>query len=243
MTSTTPLVWLASFILWLGGWEKITPEFRARFLRYPKKIVIFPHTTYWDFVILVLYGLVDWPEYHRKVYVVVKPQLLTGWKGRIFSYFNCIPATMREEEGKGFVSRTAARFVDQPEASIFIAPDGTIERSEWKTGFYHLAKLIDCPIQVVGLDYHLHCPIIYEPVAIGELEPTKALLVEQMSGITPLYPENSVVPHLRRPTSLFSYRNISTVLIWVWVYLALIQSVPAPTYLWIALLSLTYLQA
>jgi 1-acyl-sn-glycerol-3-phosphate acyltransferase len=228
------LLWLLSpaahLILWIFGWKPLTRKYIKAFKQHPKKVVIFPHTTYWDFPILAIYSLTIWSEYHDGgVHVVMKPQLVNGPFGKFFRAFNCLAATPKHETGAGFVSKTTEKMARLPRFTIFISPDGTTRRSEWKTGYFYLAKELGCVIQVVGLDYHNHCPVIKPAVVPGDLEATQKILKEQIATIPTLNPEQSVVPSPNVETSLYPKDHLHItlpplisigIIIWNLLYLA-----------------------
>lgn len=205
---------LAEFLLWLFEWQPISDEFVDAFLRYPRKIVIFPHSTYWDFPLLAAYGMTKWQVYHGGVYAVMKPQLVNGYCGRFFKAFNCIAATPKHHSGGGFVEQTGLRFEHEPTFTILIAPDGTTKRAEWRSGYFYLAQRLNCPIQVMGIDYHNRCAVIKEMVIPTSLEETEQRLKEIMATIPTLHPEQSIVPSPRVKTSLYGTWNLFQCLFW-----------------------------
>ena len=232
---------IASSILWLVGWAPLTPSFKDTFFATPRRIIIFPHTTLWDFIILALYALSEWAEYESNVYIIVKPQLFEGAKKYFFLLFNCIPATKREEHGNGFIDKTINLFSEKDNYSILISPEGTVIKSDWKSGYFYLAKGLNCPIQVIGLDYHLHTPVIINPLVIpSNYQQAEKQLKEQMSTFTPLYRKNSILKHPNIEASLFSFHNLPIVGICYWFYLIFASIVPYPGLLWISLFGLIH---
>lgn len=208
---------LARLLLWLFDWQPITDDFEQEFLNQPRKVIIFPHTTKWDFPILAAYALTRWSIYRSRVYLVMKPQLANGPFARFFKLFNCLAATRREEPGGGFIARTVDQFKDEPTFSIIMAPEGTVARNEWRTGYFNLAKSLNCPIQVMGLDYHQRCVVMKIPVLPIILESTERQLKEVMATIPTLYPENSVVPSPRVATSLYGKKHLIESAVWIGV--------------------------
>lgn len=232
---------IAANLLWLGGWSPLTPIFKETFFSIQRRVIIFPHTTLWDFIILALYALCEWPEYESAIYIIVKPQLFEGAKKHFFWFFNCIPATKREDRGQGFIDKTINLFTEKDNYSILISPEGTVIKNEWKSGYFYLAKGLNCPIQVIGLDYNIHTPIMITPLVIpSDHRRAEKQLKEQMSTISPLYRKNSILNHPNLETSLFSFHNLPIASIWYWFYLILTCLIPYPGLLWISLFGLTY---
>lgn len=205
----------ARFLLWLFDWQAISDDFEKEFLLQPRKVVIFPHTTKWDFPILAAYALTKWSIYESRVYLVMKPQLANGPFAWFFRLFNCLAATRREEPGGGFIPRTVEQFKDQPTFTILMAPEGTVARNEWRTGYFHLAKNLNCPIQVIGLDYHQRCITMKIATLPITLETTEKQLKEDMATIPTLYPENSIVPSPLVKTSLYGKKHIVESCVWL----------------------------
>jgi 1-acyl-sn-glycerol-3-phosphate acyltransferase len=196
---------IATAVLWLTGWQLIDETLVRKFTQHPKKIIVFPHTTYWDFPILATYALTQWSRYHQeKVYVVMRQDLVNGYFGWFFRAFNCLGAT----RGQNFVAHTREIFQDVQNYSILIAPEGTTRRAEWKSGYYYLSQVLACPIQVMGLDYHRHKIYIGNVVYPDKgLLATQELLKEEMATIPTLNPIQSVLPVPRNlPVSLTSGR-------------------------------------
>ena len=111
-------------------------------------IVIAPHTSNWDFVIGLaakwyigihfrFFGkdtLVRWPL----------AGALVRWGG--------IPVDRRASHG--VIATLAARFREEPDFRLVIAPEGTRSRTaHWKSGFYHLARAAGVPIGLAFIDY------------------------------------------------------------------------------------------
>lgn len=217
----------------LLGWDPITPEFKKKFLETPRKVVIFPHTTYFDFILMALYASSEWEIYKSGVYTIVKPQLLEGPFGSFFEALNCIPATRLEEQGAGFIQRTITRFKDKATFTLLIAPTGSTRRSPWRSGYFYLAQQLQCPIQVIGLDYHRHCIMAFDPVFPTELSITQEVLQQQMAQIPPLYPENSILSSPQVVTSLcnFTLFNLGIVIVIGIGIILLMQLILPPSFI------------
>jgi len=185
--------WLSRAILYVAGWKLVMEEDKERLQSHNKVVYIFPHTSLWDFVIGVLY-LFAHPGLLDDGYFIMKPQPFEKWYGGILKRARFIPATRREESGKGFVEKTAAILSSKDKAYVFISPEGTRVANEWKTGFYYLAREMDAKIGIVGLDYELQefvITTIYDLEDYSSYEEMKEVLMKDMSSIVPLYPSSS----------------------------------------------------
>lgn len=184
---------IAKTCLFLLGWETSIPlkdvEVAAK---QPRLVVIFPHTSYCDFVMYLLYAMVH-PEF-RAIRVIVNPVVHQRYQ-YLMDAIGAISATRLEDRGKGFVQNTVDRFKGDERVKLMLSPEGTLKRSSWRSGYYHLARGLNCPVMVVGVDYHHHkmtvIPIVFYPPGEESQQFFESQLQEAMSTITPLYPTQS----------------------------------------------------
>jgi len=188
---------LCSSLLQSWGW-RLPPEGEIRRFTDPhfkKIIVVISHTSYWDFSLLMMYRQAD-PRIKKHMHLVVKPQAFDSW-GWALRPMGCVPATRSEDSGNGFVEKTVEQFQDK-DIRLIISPEGKLEASEWKSGYYYIAKKLQASIMVAGLDYkkkrlyfgNIHS---FEHVDACSKEQLEEMLMKEMSNIIPLYPEGSLV--------------------------------------------------
>ena len=61
---------------------------------------------------------------------------------------------------------------------------------EWRTGYYHIAKKLACPLVAIGLDYELkHITVGHPILSIYDEYHVKDLLYKDLATIVPLHPE------------------------------------------------------
>jgi 1-acyl-sn-glycerol-3-phosphate acyltransferase len=131
-------------VLAFAGWriDGVVPEPR----RYV--VCIAPHTSNWDFVI----------GYATKLAL----GLDAGWLGKNTLFRGPLDPLLRAMGGipvdrsakHGVVDQAAEWFGRRAELVLGIAPEGTRHRvDQWKTGFYHIARLAGVPIWPVALDW------------------------------------------------------------------------------------------
>lgn len=111
-------------------------------------IIVYPHTSNWDFIIGLLYrfgtGLpVRWVGKHT----------LFRWPFRwLFVRLGGVPIDRREPGG--VVSALLAEFSRQEWMWLALAPEGTRSRTDhWKSGFYRIAVAGELPIGLGFIDY------------------------------------------------------------------------------------------
>jgi 1-acyl-sn-glycerol-3-phosphate acyltransferase len=146
----------ARLLLKSSGWRSV-------FVPLPSSkgiIVVYPHTSNWDFVIGVLY--------------MIGAGLPARWMGkdtlfrwpfrRLLLRIGGIPVNRRERSG--FVDVLLAEFATSDRMWLAVAPEGTRSRTDhWKSGFYRIALAaglsiglgyIDYATRTVGVDTYLN---------------------------------------------------------------------------------------
>ena len=142
--SPSPLQRIARALLRLIGWRSV--------LVWPDKakgiIVVYPHTSNWDFIIGVLYK--------------VGAGLPARWMGKdtLFRWpfrsllvrMGGIPINRRERTG--FVQTLLSEFDRNEWMWLAVAPEGTRSHTDhWKSGFYRIAVAAGLPVGLGFIDY------------------------------------------------------------------------------------------
>jgi len=135
---------LSALILRLCGWQTVfTPP------PGPKSvIVVYPHTSNWDFPLGVLFR--------------AKHQLAVHWAGKdslfrwplrgLFLRLGGIPINRRAPSGQ--ISQLLAAYAREDNFCVCLAPEGTRAKTDhWKTGFYRLALQANVPLGLAFIDY------------------------------------------------------------------------------------------
>lgn len=131
-------------VLALMGWKAV-----GQYPKHPKSILLFfPHTSNWDFIFLILslYTLGIKPNWMGK-------KELFFWPAKyIFTTLGGI--SVDRSHSISTVKATLQMFEDRDQILLGIAPEGTRRKSEyWKSGFYHIAKAANVPINFCYLNY------------------------------------------------------------------------------------------
>jgi 1-acyl-sn-glycerol-3-phosphate acyltransferase len=125
---------------------KIVGDFPRDLNKYV--IIAVPHTHWQDFPMgLMLRSILD-----IKINFVAKKELfkpILGW------YLRTVGGTAIDRAGtQNKVEAIAAIFDQYKEFRLAIAPEGTRKKvTEWKTGFYYIAKKANVPIVMVTFDF------------------------------------------------------------------------------------------
>jgi 1-acyl-sn-glycerol-3-phosphate acyltransferase len=141
--------WLARWIYFkLLGWKVVGNTTMS--MESVKKAVIIaaPHTSWWDFIQALLLRKVI----GVKANFVGKKELFIWPFGY---YFRSIGgAALDRTPGQNKVEAIAALFKERDEFRLALSPEGTRTKvTEWKTGFYYIAKAANVPIIMFTLDF------------------------------------------------------------------------------------------
>jgi len=135
--------YLAAFIMRLAGWRV-----QGKLPDIPKFVLVgAPHTSNWDFVLFlsVIFAL------RANVRFMGKAEIFRSPIGAFFRYCGGVPVDRKKSTGlvdqMVQICNTSERFI------LTIAPEGTRHHvTEWKRGFYHIAKGARIPIVIAVVD-------------------------------------------------------------------------------------------
>ncbi len=149
---------LSKFLLYkCMGWKK-----DVRF-KLPKKAIIClaPHTSNWDFLIGQLYAEAE----GLRGNFLMKKEWFIGPLGLFFRKLGGIP--VYRDKHTSMTDRLAEMAKEVDKFQLCITPEGTRSlNSNWKMGFYYIAKKANLPIFLYGLDYErklIACTKIINP--------------------------------------------------------------------------------
>lgn len=206
--------WIGRCLLWLIGWKPIDVDHIV--FTVPKCVIIFSHTSYCDFFIFLVYAISE-PRLLNKAYTVMSPYYYykAAW---LFKRLGVLPATSRSTPGQGFVSKTSEFLNAQKSFYLLISPEGSILKTHWRSGYYALAKSLNCPIVVAGGDYEKKYVYLSHPHTIdytdditSKREIVEPILQKDMENVVALHPEESFTPsrsHDPSKISIFQWDRI-----------------------------------
>jgi 1-acyl-sn-glycerol-3-phosphate acyltransferase len=130
----------------LSGWKVV-----GRLPDQHKKLVIIvaPHTSWID----ILLGFAARKQLNiPDAKFMAKKELFDGPFGSVFKQLGATPVDRSAKHG--MVDQAVALFNANEKFILAIAPEGTRKRvDKLRTGFYHIAKAAQVPIQPVGFDF------------------------------------------------------------------------------------------
>jgi len=182
---------ISSIFLFLIGWSSVNKQYLDILNKHDQCVIVFSHTSYWDFYLLILY-LLKYPETLSYIRTLVKPQPFeyAGW---LLRKLGAIPSTKLEDKKGGAVERIINELTKNNKFAFLISPKGTIIKSEWRTGYYVIATKTKAKLLVAGLDYEKKCVIVSDSISYeSSEEDVRLFLQNKLSNIVPLYPESEV---------------------------------------------------
>lgn len=210
---------LFRFILWCIGWQLMSKETLEYLHRWNRIVIVFSHTSYVDFYIMILYMLA-YPDDLRAVRMLVKPQPF-NYAGWLLRKFGAIPSTSIDQTNGGGVSRVVEELQKDDETLFLISPKGTIVKRQWRSGYYHIAQALQAPLLASGLDYEKHTIVVSSIIDCNNQEAVvKAHLYEKLSNIVPLFPDDEVV-NIRehKSRSIINRNRVGSIIVIIWILL------------------------
>ena len=135
---------LCRFLLRLAGWKVVwVPPPGPRSV-----VMVYPHTSNWDFIVGILFRF----GVGFKVHWAAKDTLFCGPLGWLFRKMGGVAVNRRERTG--FVGQLIARFAQEGELHLAIAPESTRKYIDHlKSGFYRIAVGAGVPLGLGYIDY------------------------------------------------------------------------------------------
>lgn len=182
------LIWIFKMIFKIKGWKLKTEMIKD----YPQSVTIAaPHTSNWDLII----ALAAFDLMNLKVKFTVKKEWFRFPFKKIMHNFGGIaidrtPKTQGEQR-LSIVEAMANLFKEHKELHIMVTPEGTRSlRKEWRTGFYHTARLAGVPILCGYLDYEKKIAGIGKIIHPSDnMEADLRAIMDFYKNITPKFPE------------------------------------------------------
>jgi 1-acyl-sn-glycerol-3-phosphate acyltransferase len=111
-------------------------------------IIVVPHTSWWDFLL----GLLVRKVWQEEINYIGKKSLFDSPFGWFFKWTGGAPVDRGKSNDS--VSAIAKIFEERDKFRLALSPEGTRKKvTQWKTGFYFIAKAAKVPIIMVAFDY------------------------------------------------------------------------------------------
>lgn len=158
---------------------------------FPKMVIVgASHTSNWDFLVFI--GTVH--AVGRKVRFIGKHSLFKPPFGNFFRALGGVPVDRSQPQD--LVSQVAGQFALHDDFCLIVAAEGTrAYTTQWKRGFYHIAREAGVPIVCAGPDYPskrgIFGPIIHPT---GDFERDMAPAFAFFRTLKPRHPERAGFP-------------------------------------------------
>lgn len=148
-------------------------------------IIVAPHTSNWDFVV----GLFSDLALDLDAAWLGKHTIFVGPFGSWLKSLGGIP--VERSASHNVVSQVAAEFARRNQMILALTPEGTRRKvTEWKSGYWHIARAAGVPILPVGFDFARRATVIGTARPTSDsLEEDEAEFKKFFAGITPKRPE------------------------------------------------------
>tara|TARA_R110002051_G_scaffold293534_2_gene358581 strand:+ start:1319 stop:1858 length:540 start_codon:yes stop_codon:yes gene_type:complete len=112
-------------------------------------IIVAPHTSWVDFFL----GLLIRKVWNEKINYVAKKSLFKPPFGWFFKWTGGAP--IDRSKTNDTVKAVAKVFSEREKFRLTLAPEGTRKKvTEWKTGFYFIAKAANVPVVMIAFDFN-----------------------------------------------------------------------------------------
>ena len=197
---------LCRFIIFVLGWHSLDKQVVSRLQKNPRTVLVFSHTSYCDFYIMLLYKIAFSSDLYD-VKVIVKPEPFK-YAGPFLRALGAIPAGSVENKNSGTTQAIVEELRKYQHFCLLISPKGSIDKKPWRLGYYHIAKELQIPIMVVGLDYEKKKVwISLDYIMDQDEEIIRKYLYKELAEIVPLFPADEVVeirPHDQKKRNVIS---------------------------------------
>lgn len=147
------------------GWKTIDEDTCIKISKHKRVIAVYPHTSKLDFMYYMLY-VMSLDVLHTRVRTVINADFMsTPILGQIASFFGAIAV----EERGGTLDVIYQELSSMDSFYFLVSPKGSIQPNPWRTGYYRLAKKLNCELVVVGLDYDKRELVVGTPFAVGDM--------------------------------------------------------------------------
>jgi 1-acyl-sn-glycerol-3-phosphate acyltransferase len=177
--------YLARILMRLAGWR-----INGKLPDLPKFVLIgAPHTSNWDFLLFlgVIFSL------RANVRFMGKTELFGPPIGWFFRYCGGVPVDRKKSTG--LVEQMVKACSEAEKFILVIAPEGTRHQvTEWKRGFYHIAKSAGIPIVmgiVDGKHKTVHLGKVFQPTE--DMEADLKVIKGVFEGVTGIKPRRKYV--------------------------------------------------
>lgn len=174
-------MYLSKLILKLWGWKVVgNIPFEDKYV-----IATVPHTSNWDFVV----GRLFMNSIGLSPKLLMKKELFFFPLGWLLKKLGGIPVNRQRKND--IIEKMLFEFSKPGKLILVIAPEGTRKKvTDWKKGFYYIAKSANVPIVTGYFDYATKTIGIGEPFyPTDDVDADIRHIKNIVKGVTPKYPK------------------------------------------------------
>ncbi len=175
--------WLGRVLLCLLRWR-----IEGNIHNTPRILFVMgPHTSWWDFsnnfAVYLAMG------FHASWFIANK--YTKGPVEKVLGFFGAVP--VERNERSDMVSQMAVQFQAHEQFILGIFPEGTRKPvPKWKTGFWHIAKKAQVPVQLVAVDYAKRATVFGPVMQLSEdMEKDIQTMRAYFKSVAARYPEKA----------------------------------------------------
>lgn len=145
---------------YLFGWSPLSAKIDNRLANIDRAILLFPHTSILDTLTFLPY--VNQRCFKGRTWAIARESVVNSIYGKVYfpHYFKpiIVPERTDGETGTGgFINYAYNKLHEESRFLLLMSPEGAREKKQWKSGYYHLARKLQVPIIVIGMDFVDHC--------------------------------------------------------------------------------------
>lgn len=190
------------------GWRPLSPD-QLRLIDEIQGpgVVVFPHTSYCDAVLGVIY-LMAHPILRTRMATMVNEVSYQWWPRFLMDCFNAIPvpSTFFASQKNHTVQKCVAKLQQNPRLIIMLAPKGVIGKTaRWRTSYYYIGyellsqngkSFLSYSITALGFDYEHHQIRLGETRVFHTRQQLEACCPDEQGKMEWVQQNFSVIPQL-----------------------------------------------
>jgi len=188
---------ISKFILDTNGWKPPPKELLEIMKTHKKMVIVYPHTSHYDGWLMILYRKA-YPEFGNHIKFLIRPDLTEiPFIGNVLINNGAMPSTFIQIKNGGRTKEIIDYLNTQSKFHFLISPKGTIQKSDWKSGYYYITKGTNSHIMALGFDYSKGEIVFNEPYPLlggDDMFPSednlRVILQNQLKNIPQRNPNN-----------------------------------------------------
>jgi hypothetical protein len=164
--------WIAKFILYLFGWKEIDMKNNL-----PNKYIIVSHnTSKWDLFFLILYKYANYDNFKNHI-LITNNNILNQIPKKLKSYTDDLIETMNGTNE--IVDEICEKYINNKLEKIIVTP---FVKDSYTNDFYKIAKILNLPIIISGLDYEEKKLKIYDAIHFDYNNETEKDIIREIKN-------------------------------------------------------------